>query len=153
MWQDRQVWLHGDATPANFLFGHSMDVAAIDLERMKRGDRMFDVGRVAGELQHAFMRDSGDRYRKPDRRLFQLALDGMGVPAGNTLYVGNDMYRDIYGAREAGLKTVMFSSDQGAKAYRDCLPDYTIADFRDLLRILGLPGPDRGTVAQGMPPA
>jgi aminoglycoside phosphotransferase (APT) family kinase protein len=63
MWQDRQVWLHGDATPANFLFGHNMDVAAIDLERMKRGDRMFDVGRVAGELQHAFMRDFGDRHR------------------------------------------------------------------------------------------
>ena len=63
MWQDRQVWLHGDATPANFLFGHGMDVAAIDLERMKRGDRMFDVGRVAGELQHAFMRDCGDRHR------------------------------------------------------------------------------------------
>jgi aminoglycoside phosphotransferase (APT) family kinase protein len=62
MWQDRQVWLHGDATPANFLFGHGMDVAAIDLERMKRGDRVFDVGRVAGELQHAFMRDCGDRH-------------------------------------------------------------------------------------------
>jgi len=55
MWQDRQVWLHGDATPANFLFGPGQDVAAIDLERTKRGDRMFDVGRVAGELQHAFM--------------------------------------------------------------------------------------------------
>ncbi len=38
-----------------------MDVAAIDLERMKRGDRMFDVGRVAGELQHAFMSAAGDR--------------------------------------------------------------------------------------------
>jgi len=63
MWQDRQVWLHGDATPANFLFGHGMDVAAIDLERMKRGDRMFDVGRVAGELQHAFMSAVGDRHR------------------------------------------------------------------------------------------
>ncbi len=63
MWQDQQVWLHGDATPANFLFGDGMDVAAIDLERMKRGDRMFDVGRVAGELQHAFMRDAGDRHR------------------------------------------------------------------------------------------
>jgi putative hydrolase of the HAD superfamily len=85
---------------------------------------------------------SGDHgYRKPDRRLFQLALDGMGVPAGNTLFVGNDMYRDIYGAREAGLKTVMFNSDQGAKAYPDCVPDYTITDFRDLLKILGLPGP------------
>jgi hypothetical protein len=30
MWCD-QVWLHGDATPANFLLV-SMDVAAIDLE-------------------------------------------------------------------------------------------------------------------------
>jgi hypothetical protein len=60
MWQDRQVWLHGDATPANFLFGQGMDVAAIDLERVKRGDRMFDVGRVAGELQHAFMSAAGD---------------------------------------------------------------------------------------------
>jgi hypothetical protein len=63
MWADQQVWLHGDATPANFLFGGGLDVAAIDLERMKRGDRMFDVGRVAGELQHAFMSATGDRYR------------------------------------------------------------------------------------------
>jgi putative hydrolase of the HAD superfamily len=83
---------------------------------------------------------SGDHgYRKPDPRLFQLALDGMAVAAENTLYVGNDMYRDIYGAREARLTTVMFDSDQGEKAYRDCTPDYTIADFRDLLQILGLP--------------
>jgi aminoglycoside phosphotransferase (APT) family kinase protein len=59
MWGDQQVWLHGDATPANFLFGHGIDVGAIDLERMKRGDRMFDVGRVAGELQHAFGRATG----------------------------------------------------------------------------------------------
>jgi Ser/Thr protein kinase RdoA (MazF antagonist) len=63
MWQDQQVWLHGDATPANFLFGHGLDVAAIDLERMKRGDRMFDVGRIAGELQHAFMLGTGDKHR------------------------------------------------------------------------------------------
>jgi putative hydrolase of the HAD superfamily len=80
-------------------------------------------------------------YRKPDRRLFQLALAGMGVAAGDALYVGNDMYRDIYGAREAGLTTVMFNSDQGTKAYRDCAPDHTITDLRDLLRILGLPLP------------
>jgi putative hydrolase of the HAD superfamily len=85
---------------------------------------------------------SGDYgYRKPDRRLFQYALDGMGVAARNALYVGNDMYRDIYGAREAGMTTVMFDSDQGVKVYRDCAPDYRITDFRDLLEILGLPAP------------
>jgi putative hydrolase of the HAD superfamily len=85
---------------------------------------------------------SGDHgYRKPDVRLFQFALDGMGVAAENALYVGNDMYRDIYGAREAGLTTVMFDSDQGVKVYRDCVPDYRITDYRDLLKILSLPGP------------
>ena len=62
MWQDQEVWLHGDATPANFLFGHGLDVAAIDLER-GAGDRMFDIGRVAGELQHAFMASTGNRHR------------------------------------------------------------------------------------------
>jgi putative hydrolase of the HAD superfamily len=83
---------------------------------------------------------SGDHgYRKPDRRLFQFALDGMNVAAGDTLYVGNDMYRDIFGAREAGMKTVMFDSDQGSKTHPGCVPDHTITDFRDLLRILGLP--------------
>jgi putative hydrolase of the HAD superfamily len=83
---------------------------------------------------------SGDLgYRKPDRRLFQLALDAMHVAAQNALYVGNDMHRDIFGAREAGMTTVMFDSDQGTKAHLDCVPDYTITDFRDLLKILQLP--------------
>jgi putative hydrolase of the HAD superfamily len=49
------------------------------------------------------------------------------------------MYRDIHGAREAGMQTVMFDSDQGTKAHLDCVPDYTITDFRDLLPILDLP--------------
>src|SRR2546430_4229583 len=83
---------------------------------------------------------SGDHgYRKPDRRLFQFALDGMNVAAGNALYVGNDMYRHIHGAPLVGMKTVMFDSDQGTKAHLDCVPDYTITDFRDLLQILDLP--------------
>lgn len=83
---------------------------------------------------------SGDHgYRKPDRRLFQLALDRMGVSAENALYIGNDMHRDVFGAREIGMNTVLFDSDQGTKVYRDCVPDHTITDFRELLEILDLP--------------
>jgi aminoglycoside phosphotransferase (APT) family kinase protein len=55
MWQDQQVLAHGDATPANFLLGDGLQVTAIDLERMRWADRVFDVGRIAGELQHAFL--------------------------------------------------------------------------------------------------
>jgi aminoglycoside phosphotransferase (APT) family kinase protein len=62
MWEDQQVLVHGDATPANFLMGDGLQVTAIDLERMKRADRVFDVGRIAGELQHAFLQAGADKY-------------------------------------------------------------------------------------------
>lgn len=75
-------------------------------------------------------------FRKPDRRLFQYALDGLGVAAENAMFIGNDMHRDIYGAREAGMRTVMYDSDQGTKEYESCVPDHTITDWRELLDIL-----------------
>jgi aminoglycoside phosphotransferase (APT) family kinase protein len=61
MWEDRQVMTHGDATPSNFLFGEGLSVIAIDLERMKRADRVFDIGRIAGELQHFFLQATGNK--------------------------------------------------------------------------------------------
>lgn len=61
MWQDRQVFVHGDATPDNFMFGAGLEVMTFDLERSKRADRVFDTGRIAGELKHFFMRASGDQ--------------------------------------------------------------------------------------------
>jgi putative hydrolase of the HAD superfamily len=83
---------------------------------------------------------SGDHgYRKPDARLFQIALDAMGVAAEHTLYVGNDMHRDVYGAREVGMTTVMFNSDQGTKEHEGAVADYAIDDHRELLEILDRP--------------
>ncbi len=60
MWEDNQVLVHGDVTPTNILFGDGLWVIAIDLERMKRADRVFDAGRVAGEIKHFFMQYTGD---------------------------------------------------------------------------------------------
>lgn len=62
MWQDRTVLVHGDATPSNFFFGGGMYVITFDLERVKWTDRVFDVGRIAGELQHFFLRSTGNKY-------------------------------------------------------------------------------------------
>ena len=62
MWSDCQVLVHGDATPENFLFGDQLHVITFDLERLRRSDRVYDVGRVAGELAHFFMVSSGNRY-------------------------------------------------------------------------------------------
>jgi len=62
MWEDNQVLVHGDATPSNLLFGRGLSVIAIDLERMKRADRTFDLGRIAGELQHYFLQATGSQH-------------------------------------------------------------------------------------------
>lgn len=117
MWRDRQVWLHGDATPGNFLFGTGLRVGAIDLERMRRGDRAFDVGRVAGELQHAFMAATAHKSRaEPFISYFfreyasHLADSGVAfdyITARTPFYMGlnllriarNDYITEAYGRR------------------------------------------------------
>ncbi len=62
MWEDNQVLVHGDATPSNLLFGRGLKVIAIDLERMKRADRTFDLGRITGELQHFFLQAGRNKH-------------------------------------------------------------------------------------------
>ncbi len=71
-------------------------------------------------------------FRKPDPRMFLAAAEAMGVRPGETLYVGNDMYRDMCGAKRAGMKTLFFSSNQGEKTYKDTSPDYVVTRFADV---------------------
>lgn len=76
---------------------------------------------------------SGDYgYRKPDPRLFETALTRLGVRPENVLFVGNDMYRDVYAAQKCGIKTVFFSSNQGCKQMDGVEPDYIIYQFWEL---------------------
>lgn len=77
---------------------------------------------------------SGDfGYRKPDRRLFQAALDAMKMQASEVLFVGNDMYRDVHGAQKVGMKTVFFKSNQGTQEKEGVKPDFSIFQFPELL--------------------
>lgn len=51
---DGTVLVHGDATPTNFFFHPEDGVTAIDLERMHRGKRQYDIGFLSAELKHHF---------------------------------------------------------------------------------------------------
>ena len=80
---------------------------------------------------------SGDiGYRKPDLRLFSSALSAMNMDPSEVLHVGNDMYRDIYGAQRLKLKTVFFKSNQGAQEREGVKPDYIIYKFPELLNAI-----------------
>jgi putative hydrolase of the HAD superfamily len=54
---------------------------------------------------------------KPDPRIFQAALDILGVPAAEAVMVGDSLERDIAGARRAGLRTVWL--DRAGAGARD----------------------------------
>jgi putative hydrolase of the HAD superfamily len=73
-------------------------------------------------------------FRKPDPRLTEKALDSMKLLPYEVIYVGNDMYRDMYGAGRQGIKTIFFDSNQGQKAYENINPDYYVSRFEDVLR-------------------
>jgi len=71
-------------------------------------------------------------FRKPDSRIFRAALNGLGLEPCDALFVGNDMFRDVYGAKQLDLKTIFFSSNQGRNRSEEAEPDYIIHQFADL---------------------
>jgi aminoglycoside phosphotransferase (APT) family kinase protein len=58
---DNEALVHGDATPTNFFFQHH-EVIGIDVEKVRRADRCWDLGFIVAELKHHFMWRMGDRW-------------------------------------------------------------------------------------------
>ncbi len=84
---------------------------------------------------------------KPDMFLFQLLKDQCrhkyGLFADEILFIGNDMYRDIYPAFLAGFKTALFAGDtkslrlrQEKPELKKVVPDFIITDLMQLVTIL-----------------
>ncbi len=80
---------------------------------------------------------SGDvGVRKPHERLFTDALTAMKMKPSEVLFVGNDMYRDVYGAKRVGMTTVFCKSNQGLEEKEGVKPDYIIYQFPELLNAI-----------------
>ena len=97
-WQifpDRQVLIHGDATPTNFLFPNGRAVA-LDLERLRRGDRLWDLSWVAGELKHVWGWRTSDFSGSEAviRHFFRmyLTVTGLDPPLAQRLFSLNPFY-------------------------------------------------------------
>jgi len=83
---------------------------------------------------------------KPDVNLFNelkyILWNKYGIKAEETLYIGNDMYNDMYPSDKAGFQTVLFAGDKRSLRWRENIedvqqvhPDHIITDLRDLLTI------------------
>ena len=70
---------------------------------------------------------------KPDKAIFEHALQRVGVQAHETLYVGDNYYADVVGARNAGIHPVLIDVD-GIFDAPDCAVVCSYAEFLDLLQ-------------------
>jgi putative hydrolase of the HAD superfamily len=96
------------------------------------------------ELQRAGLADffapiviSGDYgFRKPDPRLFQAALTKLEVAPAQAIFIGNDRFRDILGARQVGMKTILFCPNGNPGGPPEMEPDYLLYQYADLPRAI-----------------
>jgi len=76
-------------------------------------------------------------FRKPDPRLFHIALAALDVPASEAAYIGNKYETDLIGAREAGLAVagLIRQSEDEKRTYGDNYsPDFVTDDLRGALQ-------------------
>ncbi|MBS7643295.1 HAD family hydrolase [Candidatus Bathyarchaeota archaeon] len=69
-------------------------------------------------------------YRKPNQKIFRDALTQLGVTAEEAIHVGDNLYADIQGAKQLGMKTILYSEKILAKAQPK--PDIVITTFKQL---------------------
>ncbi len=75
-------------------------------------------------------------FRKPDVRLFAECLKRLGVSPQESVYIGNDTFRDIKGARDAGMVTILIMTKHGNKNESVATPDFTIEHIDELNEVL-----------------
>jgi len=76
-------------------------------------------------------------FRKPDPRLFHIALAALDVPAFEAAYVGNKYETDLLGAKETGLAVagLIRQTEEEKRAYSNGYkPDFVTDDLRGALR-------------------
>jgi putative hydrolase of the HAD superfamily len=101
---------------------------AVQQDKIKRFglSRYFSTILIEGELG----------FGKPDRRVFETAVTKLDVTPGQTWMVGDDLQRDIAGAKQSGIYTVWCDYEsnglpEGAKVK----PDKIIGNLAELLSL------------------
>ena len=80
--------------------------------------RLCDDMGLTGHVEFAVT--SGETgVEKPDRRIFEAALTKAGVAAGESVFVGDQIQSDIYGAENAGLIPVLIDRYNGHPDYKE----------------------------------
>ncbi len=74
-------------------------------------------------------------FKKPDTRLFHHAMEEMNVTSKESVYIGDNPFKDLAGAKEAGMEFILFRSEWCE--YNGFKPDrcfYNYSELEDIMR-------------------
>ncbi|MCA0754181.1 HAD family hydrolase [Paenibacillus sp. N4] len=74
--------------------------------------------------------------KKPDPRIFEAALAGLGLMPSECIYVGDHPVNDMEGAANAGLGTIWYKVNQPWRGVLNAAPLYTIDSFTQLVHLV-----------------
>ena len=74
--------------------------------------------------------------RKPDEKIFSLALNELNSKAENTLAVGDSYFRDIEPAKKLGCKTAWLNVQSWTKTKDISAADFIMKDIKELKNII-----------------
>lgn len=146
--------------PARDLPPPMLDGAADTLGRLKRRGMKLglvsNTGRTPGSVLRDVLRHHGvlelfdavvfsneHGACKPQRSIFETLLSSMKVPAQSTMFIGDNVYCDVYGAQAAGMLGVLFTPQNRGNAVAPdvahgltIVPDAKIAHLSELLPLV-----------------
>jgi putative hydrolase of the HAD superfamily len=75
-------------------------------------------------------------HQKPHPKVFETAMARAGAKPEQTVHIGDDEHRDIYGAREAGICSVWLNRSDRDWSHTECEADHHIRSLVELPEIL-----------------
>jgi len=73
-------------------------------------------------------------FKKPDVRLFEMAMKKLSVQPEESVYIGDNPSKDLVGAKKAGMKFILFRPE--GKSCNEFQPDSSFKDYSELIKIL-----------------
>ncbi len=94
------------------------------------------VGRGLFDLLEVRVYSSVVGVAKPHPLIFRTALEALGVPAGQAVYVGDRLRTDVAGAQAVGMKAVLIEVAHRVEEDPTIRPDARIRELPELLAVL-----------------
>jgi len=126
----QQVELYPDVKPV-------LDVLSADYTLVAVSNGNADIGLTGIDHWFEFLVSAAEvGQQKPHPLVFETAMSRAGATCEETVHIGDDEHRDIFGACEAGIRTVWLNRSNRDWNHTGCKADHHIRSLDELPEIL-----------------